>query len=128
MLGSWRAGTEKHPLCRGHHKQWNRWLKTVGKPSNTRSWGDWLEVVCDGTSVSSVARRGRLSLAKLPLALQREIRYALHRHANDVRRTHWRPTELQKVVDHELLIIVNNYPVRDFYADFLKHHGWIIFV
>jgi hypothetical protein len=33
------AGTEKHPLCRGHHKQWNRWLKTVGKPSNTRSWG-----------------------------------------------------------------------------------------
>jgi hypothetical protein len=22
-----RAGTEKHPLCRGHHKQWNRWLK-----------------------------------------------------------------------------------------------------
>lgn len=94
-----RAGTEKHPLCRGHYKQWNRWLKAVGKPSNTGSWGDWFAVVCDGTSVSSVARRGRLSLAKLPLALQREIRYALHRHANDVRRTHWRPTELQKVVD-----------------------------
>ena len=49
--------------------------------------------------MSAVASRGRLSLAKLPLALQREIRYALHRHANDVRRTHWRPTELQKVVD-----------------------------
>ena len=94
-----RAGTEKHPLCRGHHKQWIRWLKTVGRPSNTRSWGDWFAVVCDGASVGSVARRGRLSLAKLPLALQREIRYALHRHANDVRRTHWRPTELQKVVD-----------------------------
>ena len=49
--------------------------------------------------MSSVARRGRLSLANLPLALQREIRYVLHRHANDVRRTHWRPTELQKLVD-----------------------------
>jgi hypothetical protein len=49
--------------------------------------------------VSSVARRGWPSVAKLPIALQRAIRYALHRHANDARRTHWRPNELQKVVD-----------------------------
>ena len=35
----------------------------------------------------------------LPASLQREIRYAIHRHAKTARRTQWRPVDLQKIVD-----------------------------
>ncbi|GAS93514.1 transposase [Mycolicibacterium canariasense] len=48
--------------------------------------------------MSLLSSRGQLSLAELPVGLQREIRYALHRHANIARRTQWRPTYLEKVV------------------------------
>ncbi|MGK8507258.1 tyrosine-type recombinase/integrase [Nocardia asiatica] len=36
---------------------------------------------------------------KLPIGLQREIRYALHRHAGTARRTHWNAAGIQSVVD-----------------------------
>ena len=43
--------------------------------------------------------RGLVSLEELPVRLQSEIRYAIHRHSNTPRRSQWRPRHLQTVVD-----------------------------
>ena len=43
--------------------------------------------------------RGEVSFAHLPDRLQHEIRYAIDRHAKTAERTHWRPVDIQKVVD-----------------------------
>jgi integrase len=94
-----RVDATDRRVCRTHLRQWRHWLTIVGGAADSRAWDVWLTAAPTGESVTPPSSRGRLSLAKLPLGLQHEIRYALHRHANTARRTHWRPTDLQKVVD-----------------------------
>lgn len=89
---------EKHRVCDGHIHQWDDWL-TTDSTAGPRGWEAFLASTPVRESVSPPNSRGQLSLATLPHGLQNEIRYALHRHANNPRRTVWRPTELQKVVD-----------------------------
>jgi integrase len=85
-------------LCRNHHWHWNRWKKD-GSAADERGWNQWLTSPQVTNSVTPENRRGELRLAHLPLRLQQEIRYALHRHGSTARRTQWRPLEIQKVVD-----------------------------
>ncbi|ORU98094.1 site-specific integrase [Mycolicibacterium canariasense] len=87
-----------HRVCRGHHRLWRRWLTVTNGRTDSHAWNAWLASAQVRDSVSLLSSRGQLSLAELPVGLQREIRYALHRHANIARRTQWRPTYLEKVV------------------------------
>ncbi|MCH9729259.1 MAG: site-specific integrase [Actinomycetia bacterium] len=84
---------EKHRVCTSHRQHRD------STAADSRAWDAWLASKPVQDSVTPLSNRGRLSLAQLPQGLQNEIRYALHRHANAARRTQWRPTELQKVVD-----------------------------
>lgn len=90
---------QDHRLCDGHIQQWYDWLTADGKAQGPRSWDVFVASAAVRESVSAPSSRGLLSLAALPHGLQNEIRYALHRHANNPRRTVWRPAELQKVID-----------------------------
>lgn len=87
-----------HRVCRGHHRLWRRWSSTTGGQEDSHAWDGWLTSTQVRDSVSRPNSRGQLALAGLPVGLQREIRYALHRHASIARRTQWRPAYLQKVV------------------------------
>lgn len=87
-----------HRVCRGHHRLWRRWSSVIGGQGDSHAWEAWLTSAQVRDSVSLPDSRGQLSLAGLPAGLQREIRYALHRHASIARRTQWRPAYLQKVV------------------------------
>jgi len=89
----------RYRLCRGHHEQWSSWERSAGGNGDTRVWDAWLRSAVMQNSVKPVTSRGQLSLVCLPSGLQREIRYALHRHAKTARRTQWRPSALQAVVD-----------------------------
>ena len=94
-----QVATQSHRLCRSHFQQWNLGpTRAVGR-SATQRWNDWFEAACDGPPVTAFNRRGLLAVAMLPASLQREIRYAIHRHAKTARRTQWRPVDLQKIVD-----------------------------
>jgi integrase len=86
-------------VCRAHRRQWTDWLTIDGAAPDSRAWERWLTSAPTRESVTPASSRGQLALAELPLGLQHEIRYALHRHAKTARRTHWRPTHLRKVVD-----------------------------
>jgi len=90
---------EKHRVCAGHIHQWGDWLTTDSGEANPPAWDTFLASAPVQESVSLPNSRGQLSLAQLPKSFQNEIRYALHRHAKTSRRSHWRPVELQKVVD-----------------------------
>lgn len=89
---------EKQRVCDTHSQQWADWLNS-DNTADPRAWSAFLTSAPVQDSVSPPSSRGQLSLAALPSGLQNEIRYALHRHANNPRRTVWRPTELQKVID-----------------------------
>ena len=89
----------RHRVCRNHHRLWRRWLSITSGPADSHAWDAWLTSARVRDSVSPPNIRGQLSLAGLPIGLQHEIRYALHRHASIARRTQWRPTDLQKVID-----------------------------
>ncbi|MGK2865179.1 MAG: tyrosine-type recombinase/integrase [Mycobacterium sp.] len=86
-------------MCDAHIQQWAEWLSTDDTAEDPRAWDKFLASAAVRESVSPPSSRGQLSLAALPNGLQNEIRYALHRHAKNARRTAWRPAELQKVVD-----------------------------
>lgn len=88
-----------HRVCRNHHRLWRRWSIITGRQADSSAWDAWVTSAPIKDSVSLPESRGQLSLAELPVGLQHEIRYALHRHARIARRTHWRPAQLQKVVD-----------------------------
>lgn len=114
--------TKRHRLCRSHFHQWQDWTRSgrggcaaaaathprlrrrqrqdrSADPGPNEAWNDWYATACDGPAVTRFERRGQVSMAKLPDGLQREMRYAIHHHANTARRTHWRPADLQKIVD-----------------------------
>jgi integrase len=98
--GEFKAGTDddtKHRLCRGHKQLWRIW-RSSAEPTQS-SLDHWLTLPATIDSVTSADTRGRLHLKKLPVGLQREIRYALHRHSTTPGRSHWRPANLQRVVD-----------------------------
>jgi hypothetical protein len=84
-----------HRVCRNHSRQWRQWLTTVGSAADSRAWDMWLTAAPTRESVTPASSRGQSALAELPLGLQHEIRYALHRHAKTARRTHWRPTDMR---------------------------------
>ncbi|WP_280331145.1 tyrosine-type recombinase/integrase [Nocardia wallacei] len=90
---------DRRRVCRSHYER----LFTRVKASQTSSrQADWPALLQDSALVASArppSSRGRLSLAALPAPLQREVRYALHRHASAAGRSHWRPVALQEVVD-----------------------------
>ena len=90
---------QENRLCDGHIQQWDDWLTAVSTAPTPHGWDGFMAFVAARESVSAPSSRGLLSLAVLPYGLQNEIRYALHRHANNARRTVWRPAELQKVID-----------------------------
>ncbi|QNJ90042.1 tyrosine-type recombinase/integrase (plasmid) [Mycolicibacterium fluoranthenivorans] len=94
-----RVGSQSYRLCRSHFHDWAQRSKSLSGTPDEHGWDKWFSATSDGPSVTPVDRRGQLSVANLPISLQREIRYAIHRHANTARRTHWRPTALQKIVD-----------------------------
>lgn len=87
---------EQHRICRTHRRQYR---DAQSRGIDAYSWSEWLKGTAVRESVSSPDVRGQLSLAALPLALQQEIRYALHRHRNTARRSQWRPTDIQEIVD-----------------------------
>lgn len=94
-----RVGSEKHRLCRSHFQHWRYRTKSARAECDQHVWIGWFTNACEGPTVAPFFRRGQLSLAKLPVSLQREIRYAIHRHAKTPRRAQWRPVELQKVAN-----------------------------
>ncbi len=90
----------EHRLCDGHIQQWADWRKKVRRhDADPQAWDAFVTSSPVQHSVSLADTRGQLSLAKLPQALQNEIRYALHRHATRPRRSQWRPEVLQVVID-----------------------------
>ena len=99
-IGARGEGSTYAPLCRSHHMHWRRCrLRSSGRLPDEDVWNRWLADACDGAAVHTADSRGEVSIVGLPVLLQREIRYALHRHANTARRTQWRPTDLQVVVN-----------------------------
>jgi hypothetical protein len=86
-------------LCRTHWQLWKRWLKDLASKPDARAWKTWSTAQRHSESLVPVSGRGEVTLARLPIGLQREIQYAVHRHANAAGRTQWRPSDLQKVVD-----------------------------
>ncbi|WP_280464543.1 tyrosine-type recombinase/integrase [Nocardia cyriacigeorgica] len=91
------VGAQTHTICSSHAQQVDRWLQSHDRPP--ADWAGYFDYPYLVASVSAPTARGQLSLIGLPVELQREIRYALHRYANNPRRTQWRPTALQEVVD-----------------------------
>ena len=99
-IGAHGEGSTYAPLCRSHHMHWRRCrLRSSGRLPDEDVWNRWFADACDGAAVHTADSRGEVSIVGLPVLLQREIRYALHRHANTARRTQWRPTDLQVVVN-----------------------------
>jgi hypothetical protein len=98
-IGSQGEGSTHAPLCKAHLMQWKFWLRTSDRRPGADAWNTWFTNACTDASVRTIDSRGEVSLAGLPAPLQREIRYALHRHANTARRTQWRPRDLQVVIN-----------------------------
>jgi integrase len=86
-------------ICETHHDQWLRWLQTSGRDRDPSAWNEWSAIAADDDYLKPAGSRGELTLACVPDRLQHEIRYAIHRHARTAKRTHWRPTDIQKVVN-----------------------------
>lgn len=93
------AEGDEYRICRAHFHQWQKSIKSAGPHIDTEFWQRWIKEAEEGDSVRGVESRGEVSIAGLPLGMQREFRYACHRHAKTARRTQWRPVELQTVVD-----------------------------
>ena len=86
-------------MCHAHNLLWRRWLKQSRRAADIPAWDEWLTTATIRGSVTPADSRRQLTLAHLPIRLKREIRYGIHRHAKTARRTQWRPTDLQKVVN-----------------------------
>ncbi|WP_067469056.1 tyrosine-type recombinase/integrase [Nocardia amamiensis] len=92
-------GGVKKPLCNSHgHYIWI-WLRRPRTSEHEPSWEAFFNDPVVVASTSPPSARGLLSLAALPAGLQREIRYALHRHAQIAWRAQWRPAVLRTVVE-----------------------------
>ena len=90
---------DSRPTCQVHYEQWLRWLEKSGNDRGDAAWAVWSAIAADDDYLKPASSRGEVSLARLPDCLQREIRYAIYRHAKTAERTHWRPVDIQKVAD-----------------------------
>jgi hypothetical protein len=90
-------GGVKQALCTSHAQHLRNWLKQPGTSQHDREWEAYFRHSTVVASVSPPSARGLLSLAALPIGLQREIRYAVHRHAQIAWRAQWRPSVLRTV-------------------------------
>jgi hypothetical protein len=90
---------DSRPACEVHYEQWLRWLEKSGNDRDQAAWAVWSALAADDDYLRPASSRGEVSLAHLPDRLQREIRYAIYRHARTAERTHWRPVDIQKVAD-----------------------------
>ncbi|MFE3029028.1 tyrosine-type recombinase/integrase, partial [Nocardia tengchongensis] len=89
----------KLTLCNSHIHYLRIWLARRQEPAERTSWSEFFDAPVVAASVSLTGARGQLRLASLPIGLQREIRYALHRHAQIAWRATWRPAALRVVVE-----------------------------
>lgn len=92
-------GEASQELCATHGRYLNWWLQ---QPRQAGRKVNWKVFFADPGVVNSTLQpetRGLLPLAGLPPGLQREIRYALHRHAQIAWRAQWRPGTLREVVE-----------------------------
>lgn len=91
-------GDAETRICKSHRRHW---FSGAGGRKSGLTWEQWKSATEAGSSVaeSSQETRGTLRLTEIPEGLAREIRYGLHRHSNTAKRTHWRPGQLQDVVD-----------------------------
>jgi integrase len=85
-------------LCRSHLLHWKSY-RARSSERGSLCWQQWLASPSLEETVTPETSRGEVRLAHLPPRLQREVRYAIHRHAKTPRRTQWRPTAIQKVLD-----------------------------
>ena len=86
-------------MCQVHYVQWLKWLEISERDRDDAAWTVWSAMAADDDYLKPASSRGEVSLAHLPDRLQHEIRYAIYRHAKTAERTHWRPVDIQKVVD-----------------------------
>ncbi|ASX03436.1 tyrosine-type recombinase/integrase [Mycobacterium intracellulare] len=92
-------GRDKARMCRTHRPIWRRFLRDNDFRANKDTWEQWIKVELRSRGMQPETSRGLVSLEELPVRLQSEIRYAIHRHSNTPRRSQWRPRHLQTVVD-----------------------------
>jgi hypothetical protein len=93
------SSSNRLPVCLSHREQWRKWLSNVGRQPGADAWDLFLTTPAIRDPVAPLETRGILTLARLPIRLQSEIRYGIYQHANIARRTQWKPHVLQKVVD-----------------------------
>lgn len=95
-----RFGTARARICRGHEYSWRTFVRRSHCEPDAQMWQAWTQSKLVRESVGTLAGvRGQLTMTELPQQVQREIRYALHRHDQTSRRSHWRPSSLQVIVD-----------------------------
>ena len=72
---------DSRPTCEVHYLQWLRWLEKSGSDRGDAAWAVWSAIAAEDDYLRPASSRGEVSLAHLPDRLQREIRYAIYRHA-----------------------------------------------
>ena len=86
-------------LCPSHGAAWRAYTKAHSIERNHASWTQWSTDAKLTGGVRSVEDKGLVSTSHLPVRLQRELRYAIHRYASFPRRAQWRPRNVQVAVD-----------------------------
>lgn len=86
-------------ICTSHLRAWENWFRRTGDLQKGAAWDVWFRRTADGPSVAPSTDRGLVTLRRLTPDLQREIRYAIYRHASTPRRRHWMPKDIQRAVD-----------------------------
>ncbi len=93
-------GEGRAKICRSHYEVWRHYRgeENDGAIAAT-AWTEWVAREAKTRRMQPLDVRGLVTLNRLPYRLQCEIRYAIHRHSNTVRRGHWRPRHLQMIVE-----------------------------
>ncbi|MCA4756843.1 site-specific integrase [Mycolicibacterium fortuitum] len=89
--------SDERRICRGHWRQWT--IRCKSSSDGIPSFAAWLSEPLTIETVTSPSVNGNLRLERVPESLQREIRYAIHRHSKTSYRARWRPRGLQIVAD-----------------------------
>ncbi|RUP26395.1 MAG: site-specific integrase [Mycolicibacterium sp.] len=86
-------------VCKSHYQVWRSYLRDNNLSPDEALWTEWAAMEPRSKRMQLPENRGDVWVDHLPLRLQREIRYAIHRHDSTARRGHWRPRHIQVVVD-----------------------------
>ncbi|GFG51884.1 site-specific integrase [Mycolicibacterium agri] len=92
-------GEGEAKICRSHYEVWKLYKREHDCAGDPKAWTEWVTREAKTRRMQPLDVRGLVTLNHLPYRLQCEIRYAIHRHANTIRRTHWRPRHIQLIVD-----------------------------